>query len=275
MQPRTAGWYPDPYARFEYRWHDGAAWTATVGHRGRPVTDPRGTDPGHVPRALADPGWLRRGVKRQVRSTGGGGRRPARRCGLLDADVLVIGQKAKLVELTNEYMIYDEHGVQVGAVREIGQSMGRKALRATTGLDQYLSHCLEITGTDGAAVLRLTRPATLLRSTVQVEGPAGQAIGTVVHERGVGRPRFSLRAAGGALVGRLHAEGWRVRDVHIEDAAGTEVGRITRSRGDVRSWITTADSYVLRVPTTQPEPLRTLVLAAAVSVDLSLRQSVR
>ena len=37
--------------------------------------------------------------------------------GLLERDILVISQKAKLIEMTNEYRILDPEGEEVGAIR--------------------------------------------------------------------------------------------------------------------------------------------------------------
>ncbi len=46
-----SGWHPDPYGRFEYRYHNGVQWTADVSMAGRRFVDPNGT-----PGAPAAPG---------------------------------------------------------------------------------------------------------------------------------------------------------------------------------------------------------------------------
>ncbi len=38
-----SGWHPDPYGRFEYRYHNGAQWTADVAMGGRRFVDPNGS----------------------------------------------------------------------------------------------------------------------------------------------------------------------------------------------------------------------------------------
>jgi hypothetical protein len=38
--PRVSGWYPDPMGRFEYRYHNGQAWTADVSTGGQRYVDP-------------------------------------------------------------------------------------------------------------------------------------------------------------------------------------------------------------------------------------------
>ena len=54
---------------------------------------------------------------------------------LLAADRLVISQKAKLIELTNQYVIRDAEGGELGYVQEEGQSKARKVLRFVTDVD--------------------------------------------------------------------------------------------------------------------------------------------
>lgn len=192
--------------------------------------------------------------------------------GLLDADVLVVNQKAKLVELNNEYMVHDEHGAQIGAVRQTGQSTARKVLRFVSNVDQYLTHRLEVTDTSGEVLLRLTRPAKLLKSTVVVAGPRGGEIGRLVQQNVFGKVRFDLEA-GGTSVGSLNAENWRAWDFAILDRDGTEVARIKKTfEGIARAVFTTADNYVVRIHRPLEDPLRSLVVGAALCVDTALKQ---
>ena len=46
--------------------------------------------------------------------------------------ILVVNQKAKLIEVNNEYAIFDQNGNQIGAVRQVGQSKAKKAVRVLT-----------------------------------------------------------------------------------------------------------------------------------------------
>jgi hypothetical protein len=53
-----SGWYPDPAARFELRYHNGVAWTADVSTDGDRFVDPLGAQPGaagpqHAPQPKA------------------------------------------------------------------------------------------------------------------------------------------------------------------------------------------------------------------------------
>ena len=81
---------------------------------------------------------------------------------------------------------------------------------------------------------------------------------------------------GGATVGAIKAENWRAWNFRIEDAAGTEVARITKTwEGLAKQMFTTADNYVVQLHHQLPQPLLTLVVASALSVDTALKQDSR
>jgi len=90
-----------------------------------------------------------------------------------------------------------------------------------------------------------------------------------------GRIRFDL-VAGGRPVGAVQAENWRAWDFAISDASGSEVARITKTwEGLARTLFTTADNYVVRVHQRLEDPLASLVLASALTVDTALKQDDR
>ncbi len=59
--PQVSGWFPDPTGRFEYRYHNGTAWTADVATGGRRFVDPMTTPGAHV--ITAPPGGLPTGAR--------------------------------------------------------------------------------------------------------------------------------------------------------------------------------------------------------------------
>jgi uncharacterized protein YxjI len=193
---------------------------------------------------------------------------------LFEQSVLLVSQKTKLIELTNEYAVYDGDGQQIGAVVEMGQSSLKKAMRLVSNLDQYMTHRLEVRDARGP-VLVLTRPAKVVKSRVLVQRPDGSPVGEIVQANVFGKIRFDL-VANGQLVGAIQAENWRAWDFAIADAAGTEVARITKSwEGLARTLFTTADRYVVRVHFRLPDPLASLVVASALTVDTALKQDDR
>ena len=191
---------------------------------------------------------------------------------IFDHSVLVVSQKAKFIELTNEYAISDQDGNKIGSVKQVGQGKGRKVLRALTNVDQFLSLKLEIADSDGNVVMKLERGAKLFKSKIQVSDGAGREIGMIVQENMIGKIHFGLEVSGNN-VGSINAENWRAWNFNIKDEKGQEVARITKKfAGVLKEAFTTADNYFVEVPAPIAEPLRSLVLAAALSVDTALKQ---
>lgn len=223
------------------------------------------------PAGTAEAGKVRNQVQRQagVEPTAAGGGT------LFTEPVLVVNQKMKLVELVNEYKVFDQHGNQIGAVAQVGQSTLKKVARFVSSLDQFMTHTYEIRDAQGHPVLVLTRPRKLMRSRFTLARPDGSPVGEIVQKNVVGKIRFAL-TAGGQEVGSLNAENWRAWNFNLRDAGGAEVARITKTwEGLLKTAFTTADNYVVQVHAPLADPLRSLVVAAALCVDTALKQDSR
>lgn len=192
---------------------------------------------------------------------------------LLEHDDVIVRQKAKVIELTNQYELQDTDGNTIGAVNQVGQSKARKALRLLSNLDQYLSHTLEVQDLDGSAVLTLKRPAKLMRSKIEVSDAAGAVVGSIVQRNIVGKKRFGLEAPDGTSLGELQGESWVSWDFVIKDEADRVVGRVNKKfSGLLREGFTTADTYLVQLEPGLAGPLRSLAFAAAVAIDTALKQ---
>ena len=193
--------------------------------------------------------------------------------GLLERDVLVISQKAKLIEMTDEYRILDPEGVEVGSIRQEGQSKSKKLFRFVTDLDQFLTHRLSVYEADGTKLLEIERPAKLFKSTLKIRDGGGADRGAIVQDNVLGKKHFSLRGTGGELLGWIDAENWRSWDFAINDAGGAEVARITKKwAGILREGFTTADHYILQITGPTSPELRFLLVSSAAALDIALKQ---
>jgi len=192
--------------------------------------------------------------------------------GMLEMDRLMFSQKAKLIELTNEFAVRDQDGNQVGIVRQEGQTLLKKIARFISSLDQLMTHRLAAYDADGSKVLEVVRPRKIFKSKVFVTDAAGQPVGSIQQQNVFGKIRFSFIGPGDEQLGGINAENWRAWNFSIVDAAGTEVGRITKKWAGVKELFTTADNYLFEVNPQTTGSLRTLALASAVGVDLALKQ---
>ena len=195
---------------------------------------------------------------------------------VLDADRLVVSQKAKLIELVNQYEIRDADGNQIGFIQQEGQSKLRKVLRFVTDVDQFLTHRLAIYDSDGDKVLQLTRPAKVFKSRLQVEDGQGRAVGEIVQKNVFGKIRFELVGVDGKALGEIQAENWRAWDFAIVDSTGREIGRIDKKFvGVLKAVFTPADNYVVDIDPSVQGDLRLMAVAAASAVDTALKQDSR
>lgn len=283
MSTTPANWYPDPMGRHQLRYWNGTEWTEHVSNNGAQSVDPlkaKGLDrvdgaltignegnPDKIQEQVHGQGKYRGAQIGEVAFQGGGT--------IFTEPVLVVNQKAKLIELNNQYGVFNKEGRQLAAVNQVGQSTAKKALRLLTSLDQFMTHRLEITDTEGRVVLKITRPAKVMKSTVIVSDGNDQEIGRIVQDNMFGKIHFSLQA-GGHTYGAIRAENWRAWNFRIEDHTGQEVARITKTfEGIAKTMFTTADNYVVQIHTVLPQPLNSLVVASALSVDTALKQDNR
>ncbi|MFF8653366.1 phospholipid scramblase-related protein [Streptomyces huasconensis] len=300
-----AGWHPDPHGAPQLlRWWDGSQWTehtspapqgqgqpaqqapaqqvpqqpqAPQGQFGQPQAAqvPQGQfgQPQAAPVAppAADPAKVQRQVQRQAGVTPtaqGGGT-------LFTEPVLVVNQKAKLIELTNEYSVMDQAGNTLGSVVQVGQSTLKKVARFVASIDQFMTHKLEIRDAYGQPQMLLTRPRKFMKSRVIVERADGQPVGEIVQQNMIGKINFAMMV-NGQQVGAIKAENWRAWNFSIVDHADNEVARITKTwEGLAKTMFTTADNYVLQIHYQLPEPLLSLVVATALTVDTALKQDAR
>ena len=193
-------------------------------------------------------------------------------------DTLVAGrtgvgvhQRRKLFEMRNQYTLSDESGAAIGAVEQVDQSPFTFLARLFSDLDVMLPGTLSVTETGGGESLRLRKPR--FRYAVTVSAGDGTVLGHVTKRVRFGKALFSVTGPDGEALGELRAENWRARDFRFDDAAGTEAARVTkRWRGLGTEMFTDADSYAVTFAPSADERVRRLALAAALAVDLTMKQ---
>src|SRR3954454_12697994 len=124
-----AHWYPDPFRRCQHRYWDGIQWTHHVSTQGSQGSDPPvNASPAPSVNTSLSPHVTRasKKIRRQVQAFAGVPQ--VTDAALFNQPVLVVNQRARLFGVTAEYAVYDEQGQRLGAVRETGHVLMRKAL---------------------------------------------------------------------------------------------------------------------------------------------------
>ncbi|MEU9959577.1 phospholipid scramblase-related protein [Streptomyces sp. NPDC050982] len=288
-----AGWYPDPQGLPQtLRYWDGVQWTQHTNQDQQqaqaaqpvqhvqqqpqpPVQQPQPVHQQPAQQVPQQAGGFEPRVQQQVQQQAGVAPNAAGAGTLFTEPVLVVNQKAKLIELTNEYKVMDQQGNQLGSVVQVGQGALKKVLRFFASLDQFMTHKLEIRDAYGQPQLLLTRPRKFMKSRVLVARPDGSPVGEIAQQNMVGKINFAIKADG-KQVGAIKAENWRAWNFSIVDHADNEVARITKTwEGLAKTMFTTADNYVLQLHYRLPEPMLSLVIATALTVDTALKQDSR
>jgi len=266
--------------RHEYRYWDGNIWTDHVASHGRQSTDPVASQPAKTVAGQQTAPKVQTQVDKHAQSAAKRGA-PTESAmaptegGLLDQPILVVNQKWKFIEVNTEFAIYDANGNQIGAVRQVGQSMLKKVVRFLGDLDQYFTHKYQVVDESGTPVLLITRPAKIFKSRVIVQDAMGAEVGQIIQRNVFGKIRFGFEV-GGQDIGGIFAENWRAWNFSIRDGNDTEVARVTKTfEGLLKTAFTTADNYVLQVHHQLPDPLRQMVYASAVTIDTALKQDAR
>jgi uncharacterized protein YxjI len=195
---------------------------------------------------------------------------------LLSANLLVVNQKAKLIEMTNQYAIRDQEGNELGRIQQEGQSALKKAVRFLGSFDQFMTHTLGVYDADGSKVLQLTRPRKVFKSRLEVEDSGGRKVGEIVQKNVFGKINFDFVDNGGRTLGQIKAENWRAWNFSIVDETDREIGRITKKFvGPLKAVFTTGDNYVVEIDPGVTGDLRLFALGAAAGVDTALKQDDR
>jgi uncharacterized protein YxjI len=182
-----------------------------------------------------------------------------------------VGQVRKVFEMRNQYTLTGDNGEPIGAIEQVGQSPFTFLARLISDLDVSLPVTLDVTGNDGALALRLHKP--WFRFRVTVTDANGALLGHVRKRIRLGKAVFTVTGPSGEPIGKLLAENWRSKDFRLEATSGDEVARVTKKwRGLLTEVFTDADSYAVTFPMSTNDGVRQLALAAAIAVDLTMKQ---
>jgi uncharacterized protein YxjI len=188
----------------------------------------------------------------------------------LSEPVIFVKQHVKLVNLS--YELADSTGVITGSVAQVGQNALTAIAKIVGGLDRILQTTLEVRDSAGQPVLRIDKPF-FDWNNANVSLGNGTPVGQIRKQFRIGLARFDLYDTSGNRLGGAEAKNLIAREFNFHDANGTGIARVTKKWAGIgRELFTTSDNYVIEAPLTLPNPLRLLVIASTLSIDILMKQ---
>jgi hypothetical protein len=249
-QAQVEGWREDPYGRHELRFFDGHRWTP----------------------------YVRDGAKNGLDEPSGPLGENAR-SPLLDEDVLVVERFTDLGRRWSDRSVLRPDGTKAGMLRRAAPAAPRPAagIRSIIVRDHTKNDVVELVDDRQAVVLTLVRPIGAAKSSVEVRDSEGRDAGRIVQQSlRRNETTFAFLGPNGQFLGDLQTDNWVAWDLRIMDSHAHQVATITRDWAglDLKRF-SSPDDYVVRISETVHEPLRTLVVACALSLEIVIRPDAR
>ncbi|MDA0566622.1 scramblase [Streptomonospora sp. S1-112] len=194
---------------------------------------------------------------------------------LFNTAPIVVKQPKRFFIDESEYHCYDRDGRHLAHVHEVGLDGGMKALRFMAGNTAGFARKLMVNDAWRRPRLYIEKSWSLWTASTTIAHPDGTPIGYIDQDFKLFKAGFRLLDPWKRHLGTIKGDFWGF-DFKIVDHTDHEVAKVNRQVADLGDLFTAADTYVLwpRYPTL-PEPLRTLVIASGITVDLVLAEGKR
>ncbi|GAA3727802.1 uncharacterized protein YxjI [Spinactinospora alkalitolerans] len=187
------------------------------------------------------------------------------------APILVKQPKRYFVD-RSEYFCYNRQGQQIAHIDEVGLNAGMQALRLLADSAENFGRKLMVNDASHRPRLMIEKEWSLWTASTVISVPNGPPIGYIDQDFKLFKAGFRLLDPYKQHIGTIKGDFWGF-DFQILDAREHEVAKVNRHVADLGEYFTDADTYVLwqRYPNL-PEPLKTLVVASGITVDLVLAE---
>jgi uncharacterized protein YxjI len=191
------------------------------------------------------------------------------------ANPLLVKQPKRFMIDESEYHCFDQRGQQLAHVYEPDLDTGMRVLRHFVDNTAGFRRKVVVNDMYRRPRLVIDKQWSWMTATTTVSWPDGRPVGTIEQDLKFFKAGFTLMDPWKRKLGTIEGN-FVGREFVINDHNGHEVARVDRTVPDLGELFTAADTYVLRhrYPTL-PEPLRTLVVASGIAIDLVLREGSR
>ena len=170
----------------------------------------------------------------------------------------------------SQYKVLDGAGTLLALADETrSRSRGETLRTVFPGKSELDARAVLLSTPEGEPLLVVAKQRG--RMLTEVRRPDGEVIGTFRTER-VGR-RYTLRNSDDKRIGEIAVDLSR-RDFVVTDTEGTKVAHVRKKwAGLATHLLTTADKYSVEINDPVPEPLRTMAVTTAITMDMTLHES--
>ncbi|MFT4061810.1 MAG: phospholipid scramblase-related protein [Edaphocola sp.] len=184
-----------------------------------------------------------------------------------------IDEKIGFFKFANAYKVYDEHGEQIGSIRQ-SVSGWHKVLRLLANIKPMMPFTLAICDMEGKELVSIKRGWTFWMSKIMIEDATGATIGYIRQKFKFMKPTFKILDAQEQEMASITGD-WKGWNFKIKDNAENEIGTITKKwNGIMKEAFTTADKYIVSVVPEYAEDTRKIaIVATAITIDMVLKES--
>lgn len=183
-----------------------------------------------------------------------------------------IDENVNFFKFENTYQLYDDLGVQIGAVCQ-KLSFGQKVLRMVLS-KSMLPFLLEIKDLDGNVQVSISRGWTFWMSKITITDGNGNMAGTIKQKFKLFKPEFFISDYNGQEIATIKGD-WKAWSFEINDPNQKQIGTISKKwAGAMQEIFTSADKYNVSLNSEITDNLRKIaILSAAITIDMVLKES--
>ncbi|SFP13313.1 hypothetical protein SAMN05421854_104154 [Amycolatopsis rubida] len=185
---------------------------------------------------------------------------------LFTEPVLYVSREAEPTTASQEYGVFDRHGLRIGGVAVTTPSFPRRVIQHLWKSDQYVSRRFEVRDANQSTVLKVEKPSKDPSAHFVVTRADRTPIGEIIPTD-AGRVRFTLRAEG-KTIATVVASGRQRCEVTVEDPAGTEVAQVGIPSPELSP--IRGNACLAEIPQQVPEPLASMLVATTLTIDIAL-----
>ncbi len=189
-----------------------------------------------------------------------------------DTNSYFIDEKVNMLKFENEYKVYNEHGVQIGSIKQKLDGAG-KILRLLLNKSMLPFH-LEIKDANEVLQASISRGWTFWMSKISIKDPNAMQIATVEQKFAFMKPTFKIFNNSHVQIGEITGD-WKAWNFTMFDANKNQIGTVTKKwAGAAKELFTTADKYNVNLTTDLAKPEdKIAILASAITIDMVLKES--